>query len=52
MVIGDAIYDMQMAVNAGARGIGVAWGYAPVDALHAAGARHVVNRADEIAALI
>ncbi|MCY0146647.1 HAD-IA family hydrolase [Hoeflea sp. G2-23] len=52
VVIGDAIYDMQMAVNAGARGIGVAWGYAPVDALHAAGARHVVNRADEIAALI
>jgi phosphoglycolate phosphatase len=52
VVIGDAIYDMQMAASAGARGIGVSWGYAPVEALVAAGAGHIVHRADEIAGLI
>lgn len=52
IVIGDAIYDMQMAASAGARGIGVSWGYAPVEALLAAGADRIVRRADEIAGLI
>jgi len=51
-VIGDAVYDMQMAVNAGARAIGVSWGYGPVQALREAGAGHVVSKAGEIAALI
>ncbi|WP_052161594.1 HAD-IA family hydrolase [Hoeflea sp. BAL378] len=51
-VIGDAVYDMQMAVSAGASAIGVSWGYGPVDALRAAGASHVVSHAAEIAALI
>ncbi|AKI00896.1 haloacid dehalogenase superfamily enzyme, subfamily IA [Hoeflea sp. IMCC20628] len=51
-VIGDAVYDMQMAVNAGARAVGVSWGYGPVDALTASGAHHVVTTADEIATLI
>jgi phosphoglycolate phosphatase len=51
-VIGDAIYDMQMAASAGASGIGVSWGYGAVDALKsAAGAHHMVHRADEIADL-
>lgn len=52
IVIGDAVYDMQMAVNAGALSIGVSWGYGPVDALRQAGAVHVVDHADEIALLI
>lgn len=52
LVIGDAIYDMQMAGNAGALGIGVSWGYAPVEALNAAGAHHIANSADDIAALV
>ena len=51
-VIGDAVYDMQMAVSAGASAIGVSWGYAPVDALRAAGASHIVGDAGEIATLI
>lgn len=51
-VIGDAVYDMQMAVNAGARSIGVSWGYGPIDALRNAGAVNVVNSAGDIAALI
>lgn len=52
IVIGDAVYDMQMAVNAGALSIGVSWGYGPVAALRQAGAVHVVDHADEIALLI
>ncbi|WP_420409214.1 HAD-IA family hydrolase [Hoeflea sp.] len=52
IVIGDAIYDMQMAVSAGARGIGVSWGYAPVEALLAAGADRIAHSADEIAGII
>lgn len=51
-VIGDAVYDMQMAVSAGARSVGVSWGYGPVEALRAAGAAHVVDYAGEIATLI
>jgi phosphoglycolate phosphatase len=51
-VIGDAVYDMQMAVSAGARAVGVSWGYGSVEALRAAGAAHVVNHAGEIATLI
>jgi phosphoglycolate phosphatase len=38
IVIGDAIYDMQMAKAAGATAIGVSWGYASVEDLVAAGA--------------
>lgn len=38
VVIGDSIYDMQMAKSAGARAIGVAWGYHEVSDLKAAGA--------------
>lgn len=48
VVIGDAIYDMQMAKAAGAKAIGVAWGYASVDALWAAGADAIVNHPSEI----
>lgn len=44
IVIGDAIYDMQMAKAAGATAIGVCWGYAAVDELFAAGADAVVER--------
>ncbi|MCM2293694.1 HAD-IA family hydrolase [Allorhizobium sp. BGMRC 0089] len=38
IVIGDAIYDMQMAKAAGAKAIGVSWGYCSVPALKEAGA--------------
>lgn len=43
IVIGDAIYDMQMARAAGATGIGVSWGYGDVDDLYAAGAVTVLD---------
>lgn len=51
-VIGDAVYDMMMAVSAGACPVGVDWGYASPDQLRSSGARHIVSSAGEIAALI
>src|SRR5205085_11724612 len=38
VVVGDTSFDMAMAVNAGAAGIGVAWGYHEPEELMAAGA--------------
>lgn len=43
VMIGDTQYDMQMAVNAGVRGIGVDWGYHTADELLAAGAESVAT---------
>jgi phosphoglycolate phosphatase len=40
-MIGDTSYDMAMAVNAGVRAVGVAWGYHPAEELVAAGAHGV-----------
>lgn len=51
-VIGDSVYDMQMARAAGAVAIGVSWGYAGVPELRQAGAHRIVTRADEIAGLV
>ncbi|OJF95440.1 HAD-IA family hydrolase [Pararhizobium antarcticum] len=48
IVIGDAIYDMQMAKSAGAAAIGVAWGYASVPELVEAGADHIARIPDDI----
>jgi phosphoglycolate phosphatase len=48
IVIGDAIYDMQMAKAAGAKAIGVAWGYASVDELLANGADAIAYHPNEI----
>lgn len=48
VVIGDAVYDMQVAKAAGATAIGVSWGYASVEQLWAAGADAVVDRPADI----
>ena len=48
VVIGDAIYDMQMAKAAGATAIGVSWGYAPVDALMEAGADAIAHHPGDL----
>lgn len=48
VMIGDTSYDMQMARAAGARALGVAWGYHPASELTAAGAHAI---ADVVAAL-
>jgi phosphoglycolate phosphatase len=52
IVVGDAIYDMQMAKAAGATAIGVAWGYASVGELKQAGADAIVGHPNEILAHI
>jgi phosphoglycolate phosphatase len=44
VVVGDTAFDMAMARAAGAAAIGVAWGYHPAEALHAAGAVTVIER--------
>jgi phosphoglycolate phosphatase len=52
IVIGDAIYDMQMAKAAGAKAIGVSWGYAVREELLAAGADAIVDHPSELLAHI
>ena len=52
IVIGDAIYDMQMAKAAGATAIGVAWGYASVEALMEAGADAIAHHPNDLLAHI
>lgn len=47
-MIGDTSFDMQMAVNAGVRAIGVDWGYHDAHELHAAGAQQVVTSMDAL----
>ena len=43
VVVGDTVYDMEMARNAGARAIGVSWGYHETDELRAAGAAAILE---------
>jgi phosphoglycolate phosphatase len=53
LVVGDTTYDMEMAVNAGARALGVAWGYHARQDLLAAGAERVLETfADMTLALV
>lgn len=52
IVIGDAIYDMQMARSAGAHAAGVSWGYHGPGALAKAGAHHVLNKPEELHAIL
>jgi phosphoglycolate phosphatase len=48
LLVGDTIYDMEMAVAAGVRAIGAAWGYHEVEELLAAGAYRVLTRIGEL----
>lgn len=48
VVIGDTSFDMQMAVAARVRAIGVSWGYHPPQDLLATGADKVANTMDEL----
>lgn len=49
VMIGDTTFDIEMAINAGVRAIGVAWGYHRTQELLDAGAVQVVETADELA---
>ena len=48
VMIGDTIFDMAMGVSAGARAIGVDWGYHDAHELHEAGAEAVVTTFDAL----
>lgn len=49
VMIGDTSYDMEMAVNARVKGVGVPWGYHGPEELIAAGASAVVVDMDDLA---
>jgi len=51
-MIGDTAYDIAMACAAGAVGIGVAWGYHPVEELRQAGAREILDGFDSLARVL
>ncbi len=48
LYIGDSGVDMETAARAGVESVGVTWGFRPRAELEACGARHIVERADEI----
>jgi phosphoglycolate phosphatase len=52
IMVGDTSFDMAMAVNAGARGIGAGWGYHQAQELIDAGALAVAERPLDVAYLI
>jgi phosphoglycolate phosphatase len=47
-MVGDTTYDMEMAVNAGVRGLGVSWGYHAPARLLQVGAERVVQSSQEL----
>ncbi len=52
LMIGDTVYDIQMALAAGTRAIGVAWGYHEAAELLAAGAEAVAQTPEELESFI
>lgn len=48
VMIGDAVFDMEMAQAAGVHGIGVSWGFQPIERLQAAGARTILSDYSEL----
>ncbi len=48
VMIGDTTYDIEMAVNAGVKALGVSWGYHPAQWLSESGAGVVADSYDEI----
>jgi phosphoglycolate phosphatase len=52
VMIGDTVFDMEMARRAGVGAIGVAWGYHEVEELRAAGAQRIVGDGDGLVAAI
>jgi phosphoglycolate phosphatase len=48
IMIGDTVFDMEMARAAGIEGVGVAWGYHRAERLRDAGASRVVSDMGEL----
>ncbi|MFN3233731.1 MAG: HAD-IA family hydrolase [Alphaproteobacteria bacterium] len=49
VVVGDTVFDIEMAQNARVTSIGVSWGFHPVSALQDAGAARLIDHFDELA---
>ncbi|MEP0843401.1 MAG: HAD family hydrolase [Phycisphaerae bacterium] len=52
LMVGDSKTDMLTALNAGLVPVGVAWGYRPRAELLAAGARHLLDRPEDLLAIL
>ena len=52
VMVGDTVYDMEMAGNAGVEALGVAWGYHHPDELRAAGAARILGTPGDLDELI
>lgn len=52
VMIGDTNHDMEMAIAAGTKALGVSWGYHPAEDLTAAGAHVVIDDYSEMIAAI
>nr|WP_244635754.1 HAD-IA family hydrolase [Chthonobacter albigriseus] len=52
LVVGDTTYDIEMAIAAGCRGVGVAWGYHRPAQLAAVGAEVVLSRFTDLPATV
>jgi phosphoglycolate phosphatase len=52
LLVGDTTFDIEMAVAAGVRPIGVNWGYHPASELSKAGAEVVLDRFEQILDLV
>ncbi len=52
LMVGDSTFDMEMAVAAGVTPVAVSWGFQPVAALRAAGARHVIEACAELTGIV
>jgi len=52
VMIGDTVFDIEMARAAGVASIGVSWGYHPADELRAAGADVVIEDFTQLLALL
>lgn len=50
--VGDSGVDMQTTLNSGVDGIGVTWGFRPRTELEQFNPRHIVDRAEDILALV
>lgn len=48
LMVGDTVFDIEMAMNAGVQGVGVAWGYHPPEDLVQAGAALVIADSQEL----
>jgi phosphoglycolate phosphatase len=52
LMVGDASFDVEMALAAGVTPVAVSWGFQPPERLLALGARHVLGAAGELPALL